>query len=64
MRYTWDLWHVLPNRNVTIAADEYVHAPCGMSLVQFHIEDNWCPFCCATINKAADRRARDARDDA
>ena len=63
----WDEWRVLPHRSIidyslynadgTVHRDEFEHAACGMSLTQAAIEENWCPHCCLTLNKAADRRA-------
>ena len=41
-------WNALP----------YQHKPCGCPLSQEDIENNWCPQCPATINKAAQRRAQ------
>jgi len=64
-----DPYRVLPHRDVLdctmyscatgapLGAQSFEHVPCGMDLKPAHIEDNWCPYCAATINKAAKRRA-------
>lgn len=68
----WDVYRVLPHRDVLdctlyatatglpIGRLDFEHVPCGMSLRQEDIEDNWCPHCPEgrqTINKAALARA-------
>jgi hypothetical protein len=71
MRFSWDEYRVLPHRNVLdcgmYGADgralslDFEHVPCGMPLTQSHIEDNWCPHCADTLNRAAKKRAITAR---
>ncbi len=62
-----DIYRVLPHRDVLVqvgtdnvfGSRRYTHRPCGMLLKEGDVKDaNWCPFCAATINKAAARRGR------
>lgn len=71
---SWDTYRVLPHRHVldctmysTATAEpcgpyKYEHVGCGMLLSRDNIVDNWCPYCVATLNKAARKRAIAARE--
>jgi hypothetical protein len=60
---TRDMHRVLPHRDIKswrplTGPRYYTHRPCGMDLTPRQVKgENWCPFCAATINKAAMRRA-------
>ena len=71
MTFEEDTYRVLPHRHILdctmystatgqpVGDFKYEHTPCGMDLTRRHVvEENWCPYCACTINKAAQRRAQ------
>jgi hypothetical protein len=70
--WNWNRWRVLPHRSVldcslyaasgVLLRPDYEHVDCGMPLSVNDIEANWCPHCVKTLNRAADKRARAARE--